>query len=277
MDMIVEMGKCINIPIKRRKNEIKTLINAIRYHPGIIFLFDEVKADPVKLSLLRKIHEDAHVPIVICGIPALYTSLYDSKYYDDYCSITSRLDEHEMKGMRRSDAGEYLNMVADRENVTFTYKAQQMLISTALNSQVGGIHAFTTIIGRCITLARVMYYNSPGHSFPDNTECIRPAIPEGKTYPGAKLILTPPATPVPVTLDEVMVIRMQCEYKSHFPKESNDKQHHRTYKNTAYIRINMLYFYILYKRGHYFSIETLDSHFSWAMTYSHKRKCPPAF
>lgn len=56
--------------------------------------------------------------------------------------------------------------------------------------------------------------------FPDNTD----AIPEGKTYPGAKLILTPPATPVPVTIDEVMVIRMQCEYKSHFPKESNDKQ-----------------------------------------------------
>ena len=64
MDMIVEMGKCINIPIKRRKNEIKTLINAIRYHPGIIFLFDEVKADPVKLSILRKIHEDAQVPIL---------------------------------------------------------------------------------------------------------------------------------------------------------------------------------------------------------------------
>lgn len=28
----------------------------------------------------------------------------------------------------------------------------------------------------------------------------------------------------------------------------------------------MLYFYILYNRGHYFIIETLDSHFSWAMT-----------
>lgn len=224
MDMIVEMGKCINIPIKRRKNEIKTLINAIKYHPGIIFLFDEVKADSIKLSILRKIHEDAHVPIVICGIPALYTTLYDSRYYDDYCSITSRLDEHEMKGMKRSDAGEYLNMVADKENVAFTYKAQQMLISTALNAQIGGIHAFTTIIGRCITLARVVYYNSPDNNFPDNTECMRPAIPEGKTYPGAELILTPPATPVPVTIDEVMVIRMQREYKSHFPKDNNDKQ-----------------------------------------------------
>ena len=99
-----------------------------------------------------------------------------------------------------------------------------MLISTALNSQIGDIHAFTTIIGRCIPLARVMYYNLPGNHCPDNTECIRPVIPEGKTYPGAELIITPPSTPVPVTIDEVMVIRMQCEYKSRFPKENNDKQ-----------------------------------------------------
>lgn len=69
-----------------------------------------------------------------------------------------------------------------------------------------------------------MYYNSPGNNFPDNTERIRPAIPEGKTYPGAELILTPPATPVHVTIDEVMVIRMQGEYKSQFPKENKDKQ-----------------------------------------------------
>ena len=115
-------------------------------------------------------------------------------------------------------------MVADKENVIFTYKAQQMLISTALNSKIGGIHAFTTIIGRCITLARVMYYNSPGNNFPDNTECIRPAIPEGKTYPGAELILTPPTTPEPVTIDETMVNQMQSEYKSHFPKANQGTQ-----------------------------------------------------
>ena len=220
MDLLVEMGKCINLPLKRRKNEIKSLINAIKYHPGIIFLFDEVKADPVKLSYLRKIHEDAHVPIVICGIPSLYTTLYDSKHYDDYCSITSRLDEHEMRGMTRADAGKYLELIAKNERVTFSYKAQQLLIGIALNSSIGGIHAFTTVIGRCITVARVMYYSAPGRSFPDNTKCLRPAIPEGKTYPGAELILTPPATPEPVIIDEVTVIRMQCLYKSHFPKDS---------------------------------------------------------
>lgn len=208
----------INIPIKHRKSEIQTLINAIKYHPGIIFLFDEVTADPIKLSLLRKIYEDAHVPIVICGIPLLYSNLYDSRHFDDFCSVTSRIDEHEMHGMRRVDAGSYLNMIAEKESVRFSYKAQQMLIATALNSSIGGIHAFTTIIGRCITLARVLYYNSPGHSFPDNTQCIRPALPDGKAYPGAELILTPPATPEPVTIDEAMVGQMQSEYKSHFPK-----------------------------------------------------------
>ena len=224
MDLMVEMGKCINVPIKHRKSEIQTLVNAIKFHPGIIFLFDEVTADSVKLSLLRKIHEDAHVPIVICGIPLLYSQLYDSRHFDEFCSVTSRIDEHEMRGMRRIDAGNYLNMIAEKENVRLTYKAQQMLIAIALNSSIGGIHAFTTIIGRCITLARVLYYNSPGHSFPDNTQCIRPAVPNGKAYPGAELILTPPATPEPVTIDETMVNQMQSEYKSHFPKASQSPE-----------------------------------------------------
>ena len=218
MELLVEMGKCINVPIKQRKSEIQILVNAIKYHPGIIFLFDDVCADAVKLSLLRKIHEDANVPIVICGIPLLYSNLYDSKHFDEFCSVVTRMDEHELHGMQRIDAGNYLTMIAEKEAVCFTYRAQQNLIAVALNPTVGGIHAFTTIIGRCITLARVLYYKTPGRSFPDNTKCIRLASPEGKAYPGAELILTPPATPEPVTIDESMVSQMQSEYKSHFPK-----------------------------------------------------------
>ena len=49
-------------------------------------------------------------------------------------------------------------------------------------------------------------------------------------------------------------------------KKVTTNSDHRKHKNTAYIRINMLYFYILYNRGHYVIIETLYSHFSWAMT-----------
>lgn len=218
MELMVEMGKCINVPIKRRKSEIITLVNAIKYHPGITFLFDEVSADPFKLSLLRKIHEDAHTPIVICGTPLLYSDLYDSKHYEEFSPIITRLDEHELHGMRRIDAGNYLNLIAEKECISFTYRAEQILISIAMNPSVGGIHAFTTIIGRCITVARVLYYKAPGHSFPDNTRCLRPAIPEGKAYPGAELILTPPATPEPVIIDESMVNQMRSEYKSHFPK-----------------------------------------------------------
>lgn len=130
---------------------------------------------------------------------------------------------HEMQGMRREDAGNYLNMVAEKENLRFTYPAQQALIRVALSTTTGGIHTFTTIIGRCITLARVMYYKAPGRSFPANARCILypscrfyPAVPEGKAYPGAELILTPPATPEPVLIDEGMVNNMLNEYKSHF-------------------------------------------------------------
>lgn len=80
---------------------------------------------------------------------------------------------------------------------------------------------FVPVIGRCITLARVMYYKAPGHSFPDSTHCVRPAVPEGKTYPGAELILTPPATPELVLIDEGMVSTMLNEYKSHFPTDTS--------------------------------------------------------
>ena len=59
-----------------------------------------------------------------------------------------------------------------------------------------------------------------GHTFPDNTRCIRPALPDDKDYPGAELILTPPATSEPVLIDEGMVTIMLSEYKSHFPKET---------------------------------------------------------
>lgn len=79
---------------------------------------------------------------------------------------------------------------------------------------------FITMIGRCITLARVIYYKSPGHTFPVNAQYVRlAAVPDGKAYPGAELILTPPITLEPILIDEGVVNTMLSEYKSHFPKE----------------------------------------------------------
>jgi len=69
----------------------------------------------------------------------------------------------------------------------------------------------------------IIYYKTTGRSFPDNAHCIRPAIPEGKAYPGAELILTPPATPEPVLIDDGMVSDLLNEYKFHFPKEAPAK------------------------------------------------------
>lgn len=226
--MLVEMGECLHMPIKLRRNELHTLKRHIEALQGVMFLFDEVTAGTnasfQKLEMLRRIHDETHVPIVICGVPLLHKTIYSSSRFDYYCSLISRMDEHEMHGMRRTDAGSYIEMVAKAENVRFSYPAQQALITTALNRGIGGINAFTTVIGRCITLARVHYYNSPGHSIPDKTKCIRTEIPGDNAYPGAKLILTLPATPEPVQITEQMVSDMQNEYKSHFPRMVNNKK-----------------------------------------------------
>ena len=37
-------------------------------------------------------------------------------------------------------------------------------------------------------------------------------IPEGKAYPGAELILTPPVTPEPILIDEGLVKGLLGEY-----------------------------------------------------------------
>lgn len=184
----------------------------------------EISGTPYSNCPYYQEHASAEQPVCHTSIPRLYEMLYDCRNHDRYCSVTTRLDEHEMKGMRREDAGNYLNMVASTENLKFTYIAQQALIRIVLCTNMGGIHAFTTIIGRYITVARVKYYTAPGRSFPDYTRCIRPAIPEGKAYPGAELILTPPATPEPILIDEGLVEGLLGEYKSHFPKVTVSKE-----------------------------------------------------
>ena len=106
----------------------------------------------------------------------------------------------------------YLVTVSNAEQLTITYSAQQALISTAINETVGGINAFVNILGRCITMARAKHYTSDGRTIPDKAKCVRPAMPSGKNYPGAEIVLNLPVTPEPVLIDEELVSRMQNEY-----------------------------------------------------------------
>lgn len=62
------------------------------------------------------------------------------------------------------------------------------------------------------------------------SHCIRLAVLEGKTYPCAELILTPPATPDPVLINEGMVSNMLNEYKSHFPTDTSESRMRSWYK-----------------------------------------------
>lgn len=220
--LLVSIGESINIPIKQRTGQLEVLKKYISSIPRLILLFDEVTASTQKsiekLENLRKLHDATRIPIILCGTPYLHKCIYANNKFDLFSSLISRLDEHKMNGMRQRDAGEYIDMIAQKENVRFTYPAEQALIDTALNTGIGGINAFMTILGRCITLARVNYFTAPGRTIPAQAKCIRSEVPETENFPGAKLTLTLPATPEPILIDEKMVCDMQSAYKSHFPK-----------------------------------------------------------
>lgn len=221
LELLIRIGEFVNVDIMHKGSQAIKLREHFLKHPGYMLMFDNVSinkpTDIDKLETLRKLNEKAHIPILFSGVQKLYDDLYDDNKLPRTCSIVSRMDEFKMTGMRRQDAGLYLTKVAATENFRLSYTAQQALIATALNETVGGINAFTTILGRCITMARATYFTPEGRTLPDKAKCLRPAIPEGKAYPGAELIITLPTTPEPVLIDEYLVSWMQSEYKTHFP------------------------------------------------------------
>ena len=227
LELLVRIGEFVGIGLKHKGSAAVKLREHFKKHPGYMLMFDNVSlsksSDIDKLETLRKLNEKAHVPTLFSGVQKLYDDLYDDKKLPKTCSIVSRMDEFKLTGMRRQDAGTYLTKVAIAENFKLTYPAQQALIATALNSTIGGINAFVTILGRCITMARAAYFTSEGRTLPDKAKCLRPAVPNGKAYPGAELIITLPVTPEPVQIDEYLVGRMQSEYKTHFPKMEKRK------------------------------------------------------
>lgn len=235
LDLNRKIGELIGIDLIHKGSQIDKLTTFFNNHLGYMLVFDNVSfargSTFIKMDTLRKLNEKGHIPIIISGVNKLYNDLYSDKNLPSTCSIVSRLDEYELQGMGRVDAAKYLIMVSDVENAKFSYPAQQALIATALNKLVGGINALVTVLGRCVTMARAKYYNSDGRTLPDKTECVRPAVPNGKEYPGAELILTLPVTPDPVLIDEFLVAKMQSEYKSHFPTLEKKAEEEETGKD----------------------------------------------
>ena len=187
LDLNRKIGELIGIDLIHKGSQIDKLTTFFKHHLGYMLVFDNVSfargSTFVKLDTLRKLNERGHIPIIISGVKKLYNDLYSDKNLPSTCSIVSRLDEYELHGMNRQDAGNYLAMVSKVENVKFTYSAQQALIMTALNELVGGINALVTVLGRSITFARAQYFTSDGRTPPDKAKCIRPAVPMARNIP----------------------------------------------------------------------------------------------
>jgi len=223
--LLLRMGQCVNLPLKLRTSSKDILADALKANPHIMFLFDEVDVFDTagnlrKFDILRKIHDTTGNPMVLCGTSVLYNKLYSERNYDKFGQLLRRLDECEMKGMLRSDAANYLNMICREENVNFTFQARQILEPLALNAKIGGIAVFTLIIGRAITLKRIQYYRSDGHSIPDSAECARMALKEGLVCPGPDTAITLPPTPDRLTIDEALIGTCMADFKRQLLKRS---------------------------------------------------------
>lgn len=212
------MGACVHLPLKMRTSSKDTLIDTLKANPHVMFLFDEVDAFDVsgnmrKFDMLRKIHDVTGNPMVICGTNVLYNKLYSERNADRFGQLLRRLDECEMKGMLRSDAANYLNMVTREENVGFTFQARQILEPLALNAKFGGISLFTLLIGRAITLKRIQYFRSDGRSIPESAQCVHTPAKEGLSYPGPDTVISLPSTPERITIDEALVCSCMADFK----------------------------------------------------------------
>ncbi len=217
--MIYKIGQSINLPLKMRLSEILALEDALRHNRNLMLIFDEVDMDNKKITLqkleiLRKLNDHTGIPICICGTQKLYVGLHNDSHYEDYCSILTRLDEHEMKGMRSADASGYLDMMMKKENVAFTWQARQALVPIALNKKLDGISSFTKMIGRAITHARAAYYTSDGRCIPEQAKCFHPSIREGTAYPGVSATYTLPITQDRIVIDEYLISTLLADFKA---------------------------------------------------------------
>lgn len=216
--LLQRMGTCVHLPLKMRTASKDTLIDALKANPHVMFLFDEVDPFDVagnmrKFDMIRKIHDATGNPMVICGTNVLYDKLYGDRTVERFGQLLRRLDECEMKGMLRSDAVNYLNMVSHEENVGFTFQARQILEPLALNAKLGGISLFTLLIGRAITLKRIQYFHSDGRSVPETAQCIHTPAKQGLSYPGPDTSISLPPTLERITIDEALISSCMADFK----------------------------------------------------------------
>ncbi|GHU79646.1 hypothetical protein AGMMS49992_31860 [Clostridia bacterium] len=223
--LVVEIGDRFGMKLKQRATEINVLCERLKAHPYIMMIFDEVNATRItkrnlleKLEILRRIYMSCDVSIVICGNSTISNELFNPMNADEYSSILSRLDDRKMTGMRSIDAEQYFSMLANIENARFTHDAKEALIKIATNPSASGIKGFVTIISRCITLSRVLYYKKKNINVNETTR-----VDDNAKRPVGNTIITLPATPEMLTIDEGMVYN-HMSHKSTFYKNLPDKK-----------------------------------------------------
>ncbi len=198
---------------------IKDLKQLLSPYQSTMLLFDEVTVempeDRRKLETLKSLYDETGLPMILTGINYTYAYLMQENHDKYFSSLKTRLRDQPITGMSLSDAYNYLQFLEETENIKFSYIAIQALADTALNRNAGGIHALVTILGKCITHARIRYYMDDNHNIPPSA--LYSNSEEDSSY-GARKVVTLPKTNGIIEIDEYQVLEEQEHYRTNFPK-----------------------------------------------------------
>ena len=213
----MDLGEKYKQPLKQRRSEIFSLTDALSNAPNQMFIFDDVDvispdSTLQKMENMRKLWQKTHIPMVFAGTTQLYRDLYKHST-GHFASILTNLDEHEMNGMLKKDAENYIDSLIDSEHVQFTHEAKKAIVPMALNTRLGGIRSFTKIIGRAITKMRALYYTSEGRTIPPSALCYQPEIESDGKRPRTSETYILPKTPDLLTIREDLIRLLLADYK----------------------------------------------------------------
>lgn len=153
-ELLIELAERLGIDpgYGSLRSIMRRIVTRLREHP-VLLIIDEadllVSFTVRKLELLRTIHDEAQMGMVLCGMPRLAGYLLRGpSMRENLAQFYSRVAyTAKLTGLTRQEAEEIL------ADFKMTDAARKALTARALDAKRGGMRRFAKLLGRCLDLA----------------------------------------------------------------------------------------------------------------------------
>ena len=162
--MLIFMANAIGIRIVGGNDELQSRIQRkLREDPHHCFIFDEAEylayGNGAKIDVLRQIHDETSVPIIICGTYILKDLISGVRkktvtQTHNRPQIFRRLRKEEFDRIEVSEIHDYLIQLEKQYAIFFEPQVKNALISRCRDRQSGGLGNFIEILELIIAHAR---------------------------------------------------------------------------------------------------------------------------